>query len=104
MSRMDNAADGAGDARVFECDLLICNEKGLHARASAKFAEVAGQFDADIRVTRDQLTVSAISIMGLLMLAAAKGSEIHVTATGSDAAEAIEALAELVATRFGEDR
>ncbi len=89
---------------VIERVLPICNEKGLHARASAKFAETAHRFDADIRVTRDQLTVSALSIMGLLMLAAAKGSEIHVAATGAQAAAAIDALAELVGSRFGEDR
>lgn len=93
----------ASEPRV-ERVLQICNVKGLHARASAKFAETAHRFDADVRVTRDQLTVSAISIMGLLMLAAANGSEIHVAATGPEAEAAVAALADLVANRFGEEK
>lgn len=97
-------AGSRGGPAAFERVLDICNEKGLHARASAKFAEVAGRFDADVRVTRDQMTVSAVSIMGLLMLAAAKGSEIHVASRGPDAEAALDALDALVADRFGEER
>ncbi len=84
--------------------LPICNEKGLHARASAKFAETAHRFDADIRVTRDQLTVSALSIMGLLMLAAAKGCTIDVSTSGKDAGPLMEAIAALIDNKFGEGK
>jgi phosphocarrier protein len=81
----------------------ICNTRGLHARASAKFVKLASSFEAEIQVTRDGTTVDARSIMGLLMLGAGNGCTIDISAEGSDAAEAIEALNELVATRFGED-
>jgi phosphocarrier protein HPr len=81
----------------------ICNTRGLHARASAKFVKLASSFEAEIHVTRDGATVDARSIMGLLMLGAGNGCTIDISAEGSDAAEAIEALNELVATRFGED-
>jgi phosphocarrier protein HPr len=81
----------------------ICNTRGLHARASAKFVKLASSFEAEIHVTRDGTTVDARSIMGLLMLGAGNGCSIDISAEGSDAAEAIEALNELVATRFGED-
>ena len=81
----------------------ICNTRGLHARASAKFVKLASSFEAEIHVTRDGTTVDARSIMGLLMLGAGNGSSVDISAEGSDAAEAIEALNELVSTRFGED-
>ena len=81
----------------------ICNTRGLHARASAKFVKLASDFDAEIHVTRDGVTVNALSIMGLLMLGAGNGCSVDITAEGSDADEAVEALSELVATRFGED-
>ena len=81
----------------------ICNTRGLHARASAKFVKLASSFESEIQVTRDGATVDARSIMGLLMLGAGNGCTIDISAEGSDAAEAIEALNELVATRFGED-
>ena len=83
--------------------LPIVNEKGLHARASAKFVEMVERFDADALVTRDGMTVSGDSIMGLLMLAAGRGSEIAVKTSGAQAAELAAALTELVAQRFGED-
>ncbi|MEJ2435283.1 MAG: HPr family phosphocarrier protein, partial [Pseudolabrys sp.] len=78
------------------------NKKGLHARASAKFVQTAEQFDADITVSRGHETVGGTSIMGLMMLAAAPGTTITITATGNDAAAAVDALAELVSSRFGE--
>ncbi|NBW09274.1 MAG: HPr family phosphocarrier protein [Caulobacteraceae bacterium] len=81
----------------------ICNTRGLHARASAKFVKLASSFESEIQVTRDGTTVDARSIMGLLMLGAGNGCTIDISAEGADAAEAIEALNELVATRFGED-
>ena len=83
--------------------MRICNEKGLHARASAKFVQTVEKFDTDVRVTRGGETVGGTSIMGLMMLAAASGSAIIVEATGKEAAEVIDALSELINSRFGED-
>jgi phosphocarrier protein HPr len=81
----------------------IVNKRGLHARASAKFVKLAATFDAEVRVSKDGQTVDARSIMGLMMLAAAPGSEIGIEAEGAQAMEAIEALAQLVAGRFEEE-
>lgn len=82
----------------------ICNTRGLHARASAKFVKLASGFESEIQVTRDGVTVDARSIMGLLMLGAGIGCSIDVSAEGPDADEAIEALRDLVARRFDEDQ
>lgn len=82
--------------------LDIVNEKGLHARASAKFVETVEAFEADARVSREGQTVGGDSIMGLLMLAAAKGSCIEVICEGPDANALLEALTNLIASRFGE--
>ena len=82
----------------------ICNNKGLHARASAKFVKLASSYDnTQIYVIKDDNRVDALSIMGLLMLAAAKGSTIEIEAEGDQAQEAVEALVELVNDRFGEE-
>lgn len=83
--------------------LKIVNEKGLHARASAKLVEVVEGFDATAEVSRDGMSAGGDSIMGLLMLAASKGSTIDVEITGADAGPLGDALAALVADRFGED-
>ncbi len=83
--------------------LTICNRKGLHARASARFVQTVEKFDAAVRVMRCGETVGGTSIMGLMMLAAAPGTTITVEATGREAAEAIEALAALIDSRFGEN-
>ena len=80
----------------------IVNEKGLHARASAKFVEVVEQFDASVEVEKDGMSVSGDSIMGLLMLAASRGTEIVVRTSGAQAGPLLEALEKLVADRFGE--
>lgn len=82
--------------------LKIANEKGLHARASAKFVEVVEQFDASAEVEKDGMSVSGDSIMGLLMLAASRGTEIHVRTSGPQADPLMAALAQLVEDRFGE--
>jgi phosphocarrier protein HPr len=82
----------------------IVNERGLHARASARFVKLAGAFDAQVRVTKDDQTVDAQSIMGLMMLAAGPGSSIEITAQGRQAKEAVQALAGLVENRFEEER
>ncbi len=82
----------------------IVNARGLHARASAKFVKLAAQFDAEIRVSRDDHTVDAQSIMGLMMLAAGPGSEVEIEASGAEAEAALEALCKLIADRFDEER
>ena len=82
----------------------ICNQRGLHARASAKFVKLASSFESEIHVMRDGQTVNARSIMGLLMLGAGVGCGIEIAAEGPDASRAIEALKALVARRFDEDQ
>ena len=82
--------------------IRIVNEKGLHARASAKFVQTVEKFEADVRVMRCGESVGGTSIMGLMMLAAAPGTTITVEATGKEAAAVIDALAALVESRFGE--
>jgi phosphocarrier protein HPr len=82
----------------------ICNQRGLHARASAKFVKLASTFESEIRVTRDGVTVNALSIMGLLMLGAGNGCDVHIEAEGPDAPAAVAALADLVNRRFDEDQ
>lgn len=84
-------------------ELLIVNKRGLHARASARFVQLTEGYDAEVKVTREGNTVGGTSIMGLMMLAASPGSTIFVEASGRQAAEVLEALAELVASRFGEE-
>lgn len=81
----------------------IVNTKGLHARAAAKFCKTAEQFDATVLVSKGELEVLACSIMGLLMLAAAKNTEIHLHATGDQADAAMAALCTLVEDGFDED-
>ncbi|RWO23968.1 HPr family phosphocarrier protein [Mesorhizobium sp.] len=81
----------------------IVNQRGLHARASAKFVQVASGFDASVQVEKDGVTVGGTSIMGLMMLAASPGYSIRVTASGPEAEQVIEALEQLVASRFGEE-
>ncbi|WP_323040823.1 HPr family phosphocarrier protein [Gemmobacter sp.] len=83
--------------------LRIVNEKGLHARASARFVEQVEGFDASAMVSRDGMRVSGDSIMGLLMLGAHKGTTIEVETTGTQAEALANALEKLVANRFGED-
>ena len=84
-------------------ELAIVNRKGLHARASAKFVQTVERFEADVTVTRCGETVGGRSIMGLLTLAAAKGTTITVTAKGPDSQACLDTIAGLVSGRFGED-
>lgn len=95
--------DAATSSEPLVREFQIINQRGLHARASAKFVQVASGFDAAINVEKDGVKVGGTSIMGLMMLAASPGCVISVSAHGPDAAEAIDALEQLVATRFGED-
>lgn len=88
--------------RVQSRRLVIVNERGLHARAAAKFVATAGTFTSEITVTKDDTSVSGRSIMGLMMLAAGPGTTIEVSAKGSDAGAALAALETLVGNRFDE--
>ena len=88
---------------VFEKDLIICNEKGLHARAAATFVRSVENLDAKVFVSRQGQTVNGDSIMGLMMLAAAKGSVIHVKTEGKEAEKAMDILTILVNAKFGEE-
>ncbi len=81
----------------------ICNTRGLHARASAKFVKLASTFDAEVHVTREGVTVNALSIMGLLMLGAGKGCTIDIAAEGAEAEAAVAGLLDLVERKFDED-
>ena len=92
---------GGGDRlRVLE----IRNTRGLHARAAAKFVRCAAAFDAEVRVSRQGQTVPGTSIMGLMLLSASIGTTIEVSATGAEADAALDALEQLVASRFDEDQ
>ncbi len=102
MSETGTPSDPAGPGPVVTRVLEICNKRGLHARASAKFVMTVEQFDAEVWVTRGSERVGGTSIMGLMMLAAGPGTSITVEASGPQAAEVVEALATLVAERFTE--
>jgi phosphocarrier protein HPr len=101
MNHVDTTTD-AGEDTVFGT-ATICNERGLHARAAASFVKLAGTFDAEISVSKRDQTVSGLSILGLMMLAAGPGSEIHISATGPEAREGMEALCRMVEAKFEED-
>lgn len=81
----------------------ICNRRGLHARAAAKFVKLAAMFDAQVQVAHRGTEVSGLSIMGLMMLAAAPGCSIDLSASGPQAEEALDALCALVAKKFDEE-
>jgi phosphocarrier protein HPr len=83
--------------------MRICNSRGLHARASAKFVQMVEKFDAEVRVSRCGETVGGTSIMGLMMLAAGPGTAITVVATGRESAACLDALDALVTSGFGEE-
>ena len=84
-------------------ELLIINKRGLHARASAKFVQLVEKFEAEVWVTRGGETVGGTSIMGLMMLSAAPGTTILVSAKGPEAQAALDAIAALVADKFNEE-
>ncbi len=91
------------DNGILRKDLTIVNKRGLHARASAKFVQLVGGYDAVVEVEKDGVKVGGTSIMGLMMLAASPGCAIAVTATGPDAQTVLGALEDLIANRFGEE-
>ncbi len=93
-----NTAPGVARRRA-----TIVNQRGLHARAAARLAKIAGRFDAEIVVTAGTHSVSALSIMGLLMLGATRGVEVEIRADGAEAEEAVEALVRLITNGFEEE-
>ena len=110
MTDMRRAGENRGDTGCAQVSpgalvrvLKIVNQKGLHARASAKFVQTVEKFDVEVRVSRGNETVGGTSIMGLMMLAAGPGTEITVAASGRERAEVLVALELLVNGRFGEE-
>jgi phosphocarrier protein HPr len=93
------AGDGASSIRRM---VTICNKRGLHARAAARFVKLAWQFDAEVTVAKNGAAVSGRSIMGLMMLAAGPGTAIELRATGPEAERAVTALADLISGGFDE--
>ena len=94
----------AGSAPGTACrTATICNQRGLHARAAARFVKTAGLFDAEVWVRKNGIEVSGRSSMGLMMLAAAPGTLVRLTATGPQAEAAVTALAKLIECKFDED-
>ncbi|MEN3347887.1 MAG: phosphocarrier protein HPr [Bradyrhizobium sp.] len=104
----DDAAPGndvgaSVPAGAISRELLIINKRGLHARASAKFVQMVERFNAEVWVTRGGETVGGTSIMGLMMLAAGPGTTVVVSAKGDEAQQALDAIAELIASKFNEE-
>jgi phosphocarrier protein HPr len=85
------------------CSVTVVNQLGLHARAAARFVHLATRFDSQVRVGRDSKVMDGKSIMGILLLAAGRGTLLTITAEGPDEQAAVEALAQLVAAGFGEE-
>lgn len=102
MTDSESGEDRRAGVAVLVRPLRIVNQRGLHARAAAKFVAVAERFGANVDVSKDGQSVSARSIMGLMLLGAGPGCEIELRAEGWDAREALEALAALVESGFGE--
>ncbi len=98
-SKVKKAPDPSSQASK---NLKIQNELGLHARAAAQFVKIASRFRSEVTVRRDSQEVNGKSIMGILMLAAAKGTQIQITVRGEDSSETLQALSELVENKFGE--
>ena len=96
------SAKTATDGKVTK-NLVVQNKLGIHARPAALFAKTANRFKSDVFVEKDGETINAKSIMGLMMLAAGPGSKILVIAKGPDAAQAVQAIEELLASKFGEE-
>jgi phosphocarrier protein len=89
---------------TYQGTFTIVNEKGLHARASAKFVDMVEQFDASATIEKDGIDACGDSIMGLLMLVASKGTQVNIKTEGVQAQELLNALGELISNRFGEDQ
>lgn len=100
---MSDNSSRADQNSVMIRKVQIQNKRGLHARASAKFVGVAGEFDTEILVSKDGTEVVGTSIMGLMMLAAAKGETVTLKGEGSQAGQALDALTQLIEDKFGEE-
>ena len=98
----DGSAGGAAGVSFVTRNVVICNRRGLHARAAAKFVTVAERFGASVDVVKDGQSVPARSIMGLMMLGAGQGSTVELRAEGWDAKEALDALTALIESGFHE--
>lgn len=98
---MSNRPEGRmeGNTRL----VTITNQRGLHARAAAKFVKLAGEYDAEVMVSRKGQEVSGLSIMGLMMFAAGPGTDINLAAQGNEAEQVLDALQALIERRFDED-
>lgn len=101
MTTGDNGAFG-GQPEAAQT-VIIRNQRGLHARAAAKFVKLAGRFDCAVEVRRGETEVSGLSIMGLMMLAAGPGTSVELRARGAEAEAAVAALADLILRKFDED-
>jgi phosphocarrier protein HPr len=99
----DNISGPKVPAGAISRELPIVNKRGLHARASAKFVQMVERFNAEVWVTKGGETVGGTSIMGLMMLSAGPGTSIVVSATGPQAQAAIDAISQLVASKFNEE-
>lgn len=99
----DDGSKSKAAARTLRRQVTITNRRGLHARAAAKFVKLADRFEAEVTVAKADLKVSGSSIMGLMMLAAAPGCDLEITARGPAAAAALAALSELIANGFEEE-
>ncbi len=87
---------------MYKQSVTICNKLGMHARAAAKFVQLASRYESEIKITRESKEVNGKSIMGVMMLAAGKGTSIDIVGDGPDAEQAVNDLARLVMDRFGE--
>jgi phosphocarrier protein len=101
-ARPEASAEGAVVGPVLQRTVTVGNRRGLHARAAAKFVNLATTFDAEITVVKGDMNVSGLSIMGLMMLAAGTGSQLELRASGPQAEAALAAIAELFARNFDE--
>jgi phosphocarrier protein HPr len=88
---------------MLQKDFLIINKLGLHARASALFVKTSSRFSSDVKLAREDVEVNGKSIMGIMMLAASKGSSVRLTVEGADEGEAFQAISDLIANGFGEE-
>jgi len=104
-SSIDKTTSGAAGSPpdIARRVVTICNQRGLHARAAARFVKTAGQFDAEVLVRKNGTEVSGRSIMGLMMLAAAPGTVVELSATGCQAEAAVTALTKLIECKFDEE-
>lgn len=98
-----SAGESTSKLSLVVSEVLVQNKLGIHARPAAMFVKIANRYESDIRVEKDGEEVNGKSIMGVMLLAASKGSKLKITAVGRDAKEAVEALVKLVNTKFGED-